>query len=78
MESRYRTKKVGKATREGWLTVGQQVKVLGVRYCGKNGTITAIDKRFNRPYSVRVILPSGRKVIVHYGVKEVRITRFEA
>lgn len=72
---RYGEVSTDKGTRKNWLRVGQQVVVRADRYNGKVGTVTAVDKRFNRPYTVRVQVPGGSKN-VNFAAHEIRITRF--
>jgi len=76
MARRYEAISADKSTRKNWLKVGQQVKIRADLYYGKNGTISAVDKRFRRPYTVKVEMGGGQKKTVHFTANELRITRY--
>ncbi len=63
---------VPQSTRKNWLTVGQKVRITGNRMHGLKGKIVAVDKRFNRPYTVKV---EGQPKSFFAG-GEIVITRF--
>ena len=76
MVYQYQAKRTTREARNKWLEIGQKVKIVADKHHGKNGTVTAVDHRFRRPYSVKVILDSSRTRNIHYAANELRITRF--
>jgi len=72
----YETVKASKSRRKGWLKVGQQVRIIGDKFSGKFGTITKVDKRFKRAYSVKVQLGKKRTTMGYYRDDELKIARF--
>ena len=72
MEKRFAEKTVPQSTRKNWLVVGQKVRITGNRLPGLKGKIVKVDKRFNRPYTVKVDGPPKS----YFSAGEIVITRF--